>query len=151
MTKNKILSDIIFKTIVGVVISIAGSIIFFNKGLVHAIIFAVIGLIATIICAKTYLILSINKTTLGVITDISVKVYINRVRPAGDKMHSPIISEEHPAYNSYDEKVIILTIKKQNGKSVNKTFPFDEHTDQLEIGDTIEFSHFDKYPLAISK
>ena len=151
MTKRKILSSIISRTAIGVIVTVAVSIILLNKGLAYAIVFAVLGLIVTIICAKTYLIFAVNKTTSGVITDISVKVYINRVRPAGDKMYSPIISENYPAYDSYDEKVLILTIEKQNGKRIDKTFPFDEYTDQLEIGDTIEFSRFDNRPTVILK
>ncbi len=151
MTKNRLIFNIILKTIIGVAVTAAILIVIISKSILYAVLFAIAGLIITVFYAKTHLLFVINKKTEGVITHISIEVYTNRVRPSGNKMYSPIISESYPAYNSYDEKVIILTVKKKNGKSVEKTYPFNKNTAMLKIGDAIEYSYFDSCPTVILK
>lgn len=109
----------------------------------------IIGIILSVVFSKGYLLFLSSKRTVGVVTDIDVKVFMKRAKSATDKMTSPIIDEKNPAHGAHYERMIILSIKTAKGKIKEKAFHYDDITESIKIGDRIAFSIFDKYPTIV--
>lgn len=112
---------------------------------------ALIGLALSIIISKAWMLIFASKKTVGVISDIDIKIFLKRSKTGTDKMTSPIIDEKNPAHGAHYYKVIVLSVKTEKGTTKEKFFDYDKNTENLKIGDKIEFSYFDKYPKVLNK
>ncbi len=147
---TNIIKNIVIKFIIGIIIIalLTVGMIWYNYGDITWI-FAAVGIVVVIFMSKIYLLFVAKVKIKGVITNIEIKAFANKKRPS-EKMENAIIDERHPAYGLYYERFVVITLQKENGKYIEKKFPFNKFTEKFKTGDIIEFGYLDDFPKAVS-
>lgn len=141
-----IIKNIVIKFIIGIIIITLLSVGMIWYGYDDITwIFTTVGIVVVIFMSKIYLLFLLKVKTKGVIRNIEIKAFANKKRPS-EKMENAIIDERHPAYGLYYERFVVITLQKENGKYVEKKFPFNKFTEKLKTGDKIEYCGLDTFP-----